>query len=417
MRLKDIEHALLLEEKIDLYTSYLLESGASVSEAPEGAESFLSNFGSYKELITDESDTVEISRRVIHAVQEISQLSSSLYKEATGYDLPVARSFSSIGERQSDAYQLPKLPARAETFGGFDERRMKQQQQQLTHLQQQQQQETAASTPPWKDAVLTAISNSVGQSYHTDENSHSARDSVSSFGNTDSSSLSSTSTVAAGTPGPATMSKEHYAALQVSHYLYTLFSIIHQQMTKIADLQDQVNAIAMRDHPKSVYRHDDQIEELRNLQGKFQEEKTAWIKQKEQEDRERDEKYQKWEKALAEQAKEQEAQQQQIRADQEDIRQQRESLYARLQKLSNQGLLSPNSVIPPTSIVCSDDGGHQSPHGANASDDHTDLASGTSSADHRRKDNKWRTASSKCFIFSHIFSTIRRCAPKANQVE
>lgn len=194
------------------------------------------------------------------------------------------------------------------------------------------------------------------------------------------------------------MSKDHYAALQVSHYLYTLFSIINQQMTKIGDLQDQLNAYAMRENPKSMYRHNDQLEELRNLQGKFQEEKTAWIKQKEQEDRERDEKYQNYEKELAERAKEQEAQMQQIRADQEDIRQQRESLYARLQKLSNQGLLSPNSVIPPTSIVCSDDGGHQSSHGVSATDDHTDLASGSSSGtDHRRKD-KWRTASSKLFL-------------------
>lgn len=394
--MKDIEQAILLEEKIALYTSYLLESNASAPEPPEGAEAFLSSFGSYKELITDDCDTVEISRRVFHAVQEISQLSSSLYKAATGYDLPVGRSFSSIGERQSDAYQLPKLPARAETFSGFDERRMKQQPQQLSYLQQQQQQqqqEMQATTPPWKDALLAAITNTMSQQ-HGEENSQHKRDSVSSYGNTDSSSLSSTSTVAAGTSGSPTMSKDHYAALQVSHYLYTLFSIINQQMTKIASLQDQLNAYAVRENPKSIYRHNDQLEELRNLQGKFQEEKTAWIKQKELEDKERDERYQKYEKELADRAKEQEAQMQQIRADQEDIRQQRESLYARLQKLSNQGLLSPNSVIPPTSIVCSDDGAHQSPHGANATDDHTDLASGTGSTEHRRKD-KWRSASSK----------------------
>lgn len=391
--MKDIEQAILLEEKIALYTSYLLESGASVPEPPEGAEAFLSSFGSYKELITDDCDTVEISRRVFHAVQEISQLSSSLYKAATGYDLPVARSFSSIGERQSDAYQLPKLPARAETFGGFDERRLKQQQQQLSYLQQQQQQEMHATTPPWKDAVLAAISSTMGHP-HADDHGHNKRDSVSSYGNTDSSSLSSTSTVAAGTSGSPTMNKDHYAALQVSHYLYTLFSIINQQMTKIATLQDQLNTYALRENPKSIYRHNDQLEELRNLQGKFQEEKTAWMKQKEQEERERDEKNKKYEKELEDRARELEAQAQQNRAEKEDISQQRESLYAQLQKLSNQGALSPISVIPPTNIVCSDDGGHQSPHGASGTDDHTDLASGTGSTDHRRKD-KWRSASSK----------------------
>lgn len=399
--MKDIEQAILLEDKIALYTNYLLEAEAqNVPPAPDGAETFLSSFGSYKELITDDSDTIEISRRVFHAIQEVSQLSSSLYKAATGYEVPVARSFSSIGERQSDAYQLPKLPTRAETFGGFDERRMKQQQQQLFYLQQQQQHEmhtSTGSTPPWKDAVLATISNTMmGQ---PDENNQNKRDSLSSYGNTDSSSLSSTSTVAAGASNVPAMNKDHYAALQVSHYLYTLFSIINQQITKIACLQDQLNAYAMRENPKSIYRHNDQLEELRNLQGKFQEEKTAWIKQKEHDDKEHEERYRKYEQELADRAKEQDAQMQQIRADQEDIRQQRESLYAQMQKLSNQGLLSPNSIIPPTNIVCSDDAGAQ--HGASSTDDHTDLASGTGSTEPRRKD-KWRSASSKWFYAFHF---------------
>lgn len=405
MREKDIEQAILLEEKIELFTNYLAKSGVNVPDAQDGLVQFLSNFGSYRDLITDDCDNEEISRRVFNAIQEISLLSSSLYKSATGYDLPVARSFSSIGERQSEAYQLPKLPARAETFSGYDERMKQHHQQQYTYLQQQQQYHESS---PWKDAVLSVI----GNNPHSDEHNHEKRDSVSSYGNTDSSSLSSTSTVAVGTSsGSPILNRDHYAALQVSHHLYTLISIINQQMTTIASLQDKRNSSALRENPKSTYRHNDQLEELRNLEGKFQEEKTAWLKQKEQEDKERHERYQKLEKELAERANEQEAQQQQIRADQEDIRQQRESLYARLQKLSNQGLLSPNSVIPPTNIVCSDDGGHQSPHGTNATDDHTDLASGTGSTEHRRKD-KWRSASSKSIhcvrIFHLISSSITR---------
>lgn len=127
MRLKDLEQAILLEEKVALQASYLTEScGAQGAAEPDGygAETFLASFGSYKELVTDDCDTLEITKRVFLTVHEISQLASNLYKSATGSELPL-RSFSSVGERQSDAYQSPKLPTRAETFGGFDEKKAK----------------------------------------------------------------------------------------------------------------------------------------------------------------------------------------------------------------------------------------------------------------------------------------------------
>lgn len=127
MRLKDLEQAILLEEKVALQASFLSESCGAQGTAESdgyGAETFLASFGSYKELVTDDCDTVEITKRVFLTVQEISQLASNLYKSATGYELPM-RSFSSVGERQSDAYQSPKLPTRAETFGGFDDKKAK----------------------------------------------------------------------------------------------------------------------------------------------------------------------------------------------------------------------------------------------------------------------------------------------------
>lgn len=126
MRQKDLEQAILLEHKVALQASYLHKAGlrSSANIEPDGIDAFLSSFASYKELITDDCDTVEITKRVFQTVHEISQLASNLYKSATGYDLPM-RSFSSVGERQSEAYQSPKLPTRAETFGGFDERKNK----------------------------------------------------------------------------------------------------------------------------------------------------------------------------------------------------------------------------------------------------------------------------------------------------
>ena len=77
------------------------------------------------------------------------------------------------------------------------------------------------------------------------------------------------------------------AALQVSHHLQTLLCIISQQMTTISSLQHQLNSF--RENPKSVYRHNDQLEELRNLQDRLQEEKTVWLKQKEAQEKELEE--------------------------------------------------------------------------------------------------------------------------------
>lgn len=135
MRIADIDQAILLREKVRLYASYLMESGARNILESDRASVFLESFGTYKDLITDDCDTIEISRRVLHTIQEISQLASSLYKAATGYDLP-ARTFATIGDRAHvELFQSPKLPTRAETFSAGDERRQHQskQQQHLHH--------------------------------------------------------------------------------------------------------------------------------------------------------------------------------------------------------------------------------------------------------------------------------------------
>lgn len=409
MRVKDIEQALLLEEKVRLHATYLMESGASGVIEPDGAEAFLTNFGSYRELITDDCDTVEITRRVFHTIQEICQLASNLYKAATGYELP-ARSFSSVGERHSEQYQSPKLPMRAETFGGFDERRQKQQQQHQLHYHHQPQYQSTAGN--WHDAILSTVNNTA-ISLQGRDNHQEKRDSY-SWNETDNlSTISAVSSLNASTPttlnvtntaisnnsnisatasnnNVTTLSKDpNYEALQVSHHLHTLLCIINQQMTTIDSLYAQFNSL--RENPKSMYRHNDQLEELRNLQDKLQEEKTEWLKRREQE-----------EKDLTEQKSELEALKTKIRAEQIDIEQQRDELHKKMQILSNQGILSSSNVaLSPTSIVCSsDEAGYQSPHtniGASCSnltvDDHTDMG-GNLIAENRRKD-KWRSASSK----------------------
>jgi A-kinase anchor protein 18 len=355
MRQKDFEQAIVLEEKIALHLELLLNrqgSYASAEQLSPGVNTFLSSFGTYRDLVLDDCDPIEIWKRTLIAVQDISQLASSLYTAATG--LPLSRSFSSVGERQSELFISPTLPKRAETFGGFDERRNK-----------------ASYILPSRDAVLSTLS--PGYFSNRDQNEKresnaSEFDSVSCYGSTTTSNLEG----AHAESVPSEILKDNnYAALQVSHNLHTLLCIISQQMTTIQSLQSQLNNY--RENPKTMYRHNDQLEELRNLQDRLQEEKTTWLKQKEQQ-----------EKELEEERKNQKVLKEQIKKEQQDIQEQREQLFRKMEMLSNQGLLiSPNVAIPVnpvTANLTSEIDGNLS---ATSDDHHTDS---------NRKDHRWKPA-------------------------
>lgn len=322
MRQKDFEQAIILEEKIALHLELLLNRQGSFATAEQlspGVNTFLSSFGTYRDLVLEDCDPIEVWKRTLVAVQDISQLASSLYTAATG--LPLSRSFSSVGERQSELYISPTLPKRAETFGGFDERRNK-----------------ATYILPSRDAVLSTLS----PGYFTNreqsekrESNASEFDSVSCYG----SSTTNLGEVHAENVPVEILKDSNYAALQVSHNLHTLLCIISQQMTTIQSLQSQLNNY--RDNPKTMYRHNDQLEELRNLQDRLQEEKTTWLKQKEHQ-----------EKELEEDRKKQKILQDQIKKEQQDIQEQREQLYRKMEILSNQGLLiSPSVSIPVNQVT------------------------------------------------------------------
>jgi A-kinase anchor protein 18 len=314
MRQKDFEQAMALEEKIAMHLELLLNrQGAFAPNAAEqlspGVNTFISNFGSYRDLVLDDCDPIEIWKRTLIAVQDISQLASSLYTAATG--LPLSRSFSSVGERQSELYISPTLPKRAETFGGFDERRSKQ-----------------SYIPLTRDAVLSTLS----PGYFSNRDQNEKRESNTS--DLDTLSNSNLTDVSAEKASQEMLKDNNFAALQVSHNLQTLLCIISQQMTTIQSLQSQLNNY--RENPKTMYRHNDQLEELRNLQDRLQEEKTVWLKQKEMQERE-----------LEEEKMKQKVLQEQIKKEQRDIQEQREQLYRKMEILSNQGLLiSPNVAIP-----------------------------------------------------------------------
>lgn len=368
MRQKDFEQAILLEEKIALQLGILLHhynSSTTSEELNLGVDSFLSNFGSYKDLVHDECDSIEIWKRVLITVQEISQLASSLYTAATG--LPLSRSCSSVGERQSDIFTSPTLPKRAETFGGFDERRNK-----------------PLLLP--RDAVLSTLppgyfSNRENEKRESNASSSnmSEFDAFSMLSNTTSISNSILNKINPELLSNELLKDNNFAALQVSHHLHTLLCIISQQMTTIQSLQNQLQAY--RDNPKTIYRHNDQLEELRNLQDRFQEEKVNWQKQVEHK-----------EKEMEEQRKELKFLQEQTRKEQQDIQEQREQLYRKMEMLSNQGLLiSPSVAIPvnqspvtPQSLASSDDFG-------SAGEEHHIDGSGSAIVDRRKE--RWKNVS------------------------
>lgn len=396
MRQKDIEQALLLEEKLMLQFNLLKQQQpfGDTSTAAAGnslnangsAANFLAAFGSYKELVSTDCDTAELWRRVLNTVQDISQLATSIYTASTG--LPVSRTVSSVGEKQSGQYASPTLPKRAETFAGFDEKRGKlgagrcESGSKLNTLQ-----------------VLTPRLQELEEKRELKTTAQPA------------SSVSESQPQLHVSTLPANSKEHNYAVLQVSHHLHTLLCIISQQMTCIQSLQLQL--ALYRESPRNSssgaggagggggstaaggYTHKDQLEELRNLQDKLQEEKTVWLRQKQQQLDE-----------LSEMRTQQLQLQQQIKAEQEDVRQQREQLYRKMELLSSQGLLlSPSTPLPTLAPVAL-------PEDAHELDTPTSTSASSSSTIDRRKE-KWLSGSSNCKTPPvHLLSANN--APKAN---
>ncbi|KAM8715174.1 hypothetical protein ACLKA7_002252 [Drosophila subpalustris] len=388
MRQKDIEQALLLEEKLMLQFNLLKQqqpfSDINTNNTNGNAANFLAAFGSYKELVSTDCDTAELWRRVLNTVQDISQLAASIYTASTG--LPVSRTVSSVGEKQSVLYASPTLPKRAETFAGFDEKRGK------------------------LGAKLNTLQVLTPRLQELEEK----RELKTTQTNEREQSQSQIQLQLHASTLPANSKEHNYAVLQVSHHLHTLLCIISQQMTCIQSLQLQL--ALYRESPRNsssggggggsgaaAYTHKDQLEELRNLQDKLQEEKTAWLRQKQQQLDE-----------LAEMKAQQLQLQQEIKAEQEDVRQQREQLYRKMELLSSQGLLlSPSTPLPTLSSaalapVAVPEDAHEldTPTGV------TTVSSTTASTIDRRKE-KWLSGSSNCKTPPvHLLSANN--APKAN---
>ena len=187
--------------------------------------------------------------------------------------------------------------------------------------------------------------------------------------------------------------EQQLAAVQLSHYVYKLLSIISQQMTSIHSLQAQLSAYKSQlthddgKERRPVYRHNQQLEELRNLQDRLTQEKEAWQREKDTEG-----------KYIEEKKADLLRLQEQIRAEQNDITQQREQLYRKLEMLTSQGILiSPNLPM----VLPHEESGDSSPSTGGDSN----VSSPTTTVDPRRKsESKWKSGSSKSSLPLNLIS-------------
>lgn len=294
LRQKDKEQAQILEEKMALQLKLL--SACGVEKLPDKPN--------YEKLFSDKLDNTKVWRDVLNTVEKVNFLAKTLCSSSTN----LSRSVSSVGEHHSASYVSLALPKRAETFGGYD------------------------NQPP-NNRLPKRNTNS--ETDATDINYKGGERSAYTLNDAykDAESLSK----------DAQSIPEHdfrLAAAQLSDHVYTLSCIISRQMTTIDSLEAELSSIKshMFDSTRPHYRHNHQLEELRNLQDKLQSEKEVWLKEKEVEMKELEEKRTSLLRL-----------QEQVRAEEADIVQQREQLYRKLETLSNQGIvMSPGMAVAPS---------------------------------------------------------------------
>ncbi|KAJ1530366.1 hypothetical protein ONE63_005276 [Megalurothrips usitatus] len=347
LRQKDVEQALILEEKMALQQQLAgISSSTSTVDSP-----------SYTHLVSEDVDSTRMWQEVLKALREVNQLASSLYVSGTN----LSRSVSSAGEHQSSAYVSPTLPKRAETFGGFDNANKEQGAGTVCKVLKKPQQaqpqvavhghsrepsissspaltpdsEASRSSRPSLQSVEAPLRNAIMATVPSGMLSAPAE-------NVNVPVVQIPNSAPGELPSLITLGQEQQmVALQLSHHVYTLSSIISQQMTSIDNLQAQLATCRSQlsteceNRQKPAYRQAQQLEELRNLQDRLTQEKEVWA-------RERDEQ----EKELSERKAELQRLQDQVRSERTDVIQQREQLFRKYELLRSQGILiSPNMPV------------------------------------------------------------------------
>ncbi|XP_073960884.1 uncharacterized protein isoform X3 [Choristoneura fumiferana] len=296
LRVKDREHATLLEEKMALHMKMVGHTGTSTLDVPStGANAVFPGglvFPDYVRLAAPSPDTHALWQEVCRVVKDALEASSGVWSGGGA----LGRSTSSAGERHSCVYESPALPRRADTFAGFD------------------------ATTNRHRGVNLRLSTDTPEEAEAESETHERPRAYEQTGGD--------------------------AALKLQHAVYTLTCIVWQQLTTIHSLEAQV--MAWRAAPGGAARgHEAQLEELRHLQARLTADRAAW-----EHSRARDH------AAIADEKRQLQAAREELAEQQKDVEQQRERLYRRLERLQQHGgsqeeiasvgTLSPDSSVSDT---------------------------------------------------------------------
>ncbi|CAB3226053.1 unnamed protein product [Arctia plantaginis] len=298
LRVKDREHATLLEEKMALQMKMVGitdETWITVPNAGSGTAFPGLVFPDYVRLAAPSPDKYALWQEVCKVVKEALEASSAPWSAGGA----LGRSTSSAGERHSAAYESPALPRRADTFAGFDATRHRGVTLRLsTDTPTEGTENDSAETKPVVEGERHEIT-----------------------GDT---------------------------ALKLQHAIYTLTCIVWQQMTTIHSLEAQVSAWRMAGGcARTPDWSDAQLEELRHAQARLTRDRAAFDAQRAADHAQ-----------LAHERQQLQAARQELAEQQKDVEQQREKLFRRLERLQQHGgsqeeiasvgTLSPDSSVSDT---------------------------------------------------------------------
>jgi len=223
--------------------------------------------------LTTEQEMSVCKEDLLRELQEASRLAASLYTSPTN----LGRSVSSVGEQKSDGYESPSLPRRAETFGGFD-----------TELGGRGKRSQIGGGEGGGELLLS-------------------------------------------------LDKSQQAAVaQLTHHLNNIFCMVSEHFTSLQGLKVEVAECKERAALGwGRYKHNQQLEELRQLQEKLQDERRLWQQQKADQEKEFRQKQESMSKLQAA-----------LEQDKKDVEQQRDKLYRKLEALRAQGIdFAPNMTV------------------------------------------------------------------------
>lgn len=283
LRGKDMELARLLEDKMRILADMLDELGV---EQP-----FDSTVCRYLGLVQDKEGGSVTKEQLLQEVQEAAKLASSLYSSGGA----LGRSVSSVGELQSQGYQSPSLPRRAETFAGFDN----------------------TGTSP----LDTGLPSSLPTSGTTGDKLELPLPPAS---------------VSTLSPLLGLDRSEQGVAVAMTHYLNNIMCMVSEHFTSLESIKVELAECKERAALGwGRYKHNQQLEELRNLQEQLTQERRHWQVYRDEQDREISE-------AQDQMARMQAA----LEQERKDVEEQRNKLYRKLEALQAQGFeIGPNMAV------------------------------------------------------------------------